>query len=101
MATMKGALVARYVDGAIPDDVVCLADVPRPLLELKQQLLVRVLACSLAAGDVHLLRGRVKLVLHPPAFPYVPGESSVMGATMIAAMIAGPDSSDCVSGAEG
>jgi NADPH:quinone reductase-like Zn-dependent oxidoreductase len=45
---------------------------PRPSVKAGQ-LLIRVLACSTAAGDVHMMSGRLSLVLKPPAWPYVPG----------------------------
>ncbi|KAI8807185.1 chaperonin 10-like protein [Cladochytrium replicatum] len=38
------------------------------------QLLVRVLACSIAFGDIHMLSGRLSLVLRPPSMPYIPGK---------------------------
>lgn len=50
-------------------------DHPRPLLSkrAKGDMLVRVLACSMAPGDVRVLSGRTSLVQSPPAFPYVAG----------------------------
>ena len=40
----------------------------------KKQLLIRVLACSTAFGDIHILSGRVSLVFKPPCLPYIPGK---------------------------
>ena len=71
---MQCALIAGFTgDSEITEDAVTIGNLPRPALHGQPLLLVKVLACSLAAGDVHLLRGRVSFVLHPPAFPYVPG----------------------------
>jgi threonine dehydrogenase-like Zn-dependent dehydrogenase len=65
-STHTVALLQRYAPE--PEDVdIAFADVPRPVLSGdKKQLLVRVLACSLAAGDVHMISGRMTFVMRPP-----------------------------------
>lgn len=63
--THTAAFLQRYAPTPADVDVV-LSEVPQPTLGDKKQLLVRVLACSLAAGDVHLMSGRMTFVLRPP-----------------------------------
>jgi NADPH:quinone reductase-like Zn-dependent oxidoreductase len=38
-----------------------------------QQVLVKVLACSLAPGDVRVLRGQTSYMQEPASYPYIPG----------------------------
>jgi NADPH:quinone reductase-like Zn-dependent oxidoreductase len=74
---MKAAVVAAQCEDLRALELEIRDDWPRPELELtkkkKNQLLIRVLACSLAAGDVHLAQGRMGSLLAPPSLPFVPG----------------------------
>lgn len=71
IARMKAALVAAPGPGT--PAVSISTEWPRPEPG-KQQLLVRTLACALAAGDAHMLSGRMSFVLKPPSLPYIPGK---------------------------
>jgi NADPH:quinone reductase len=67
---MKCALVKQY---GSPEQVVTFAqDHAKPVTK-KDEMLVRVLACSLAAGDRLMLSGTVPVIVKPKAFPYIPG----------------------------
>ena len=46
-------------------------DVPKPTSLKKNQMLVRVLACSLSPGDVIMVQGNM-IFMHQP-FPFIPG----------------------------
>ncbi|KAI9016937.1 chaperonin 10-like protein [Gaertneriomyces semiglobifer] len=72
-STMKAAVVLDYGD---KDPIVEMKDdVAKPVRRSgKRELLVKVLACSTAFGDVHMLSGRLSLVLKPPQLPYIPGK---------------------------
>ncbi|CAK9022622.1 NADPH-dependent alkenal/one oxidoreductase [Durusdinium trenchii] len=67
---MRAAQVARL--GVAKDVLSVRDDVPRPT-RTKGKVLVKVLACSLHAGDRLVMSGQVSLVVKPKAFPYVPG----------------------------
>ena len=71
--SMKAALVTAL---GIKDPAVTFSnELPRPhLVPGKRQVLVRSLACSTAAGDAHILSGRVSMVAKPPSMPYIPGK---------------------------
>ncbi|CAM9971765.1 unnamed protein product [Choristocarpus tenellus] len=69
---MKAAIANAY--GDIDQMLSVSPEWPRP--ELKHgsgEMLIRVQACSISPADLHLLSGRVDLVMSPPSFPYVPG----------------------------
>ena len=70
---MQSALVTR--SGQASDDgvVTFSNDTPHPPAPGPGKLLVRVHASSFAAGDVHMLSGRVSLVFSPESYPYCPG----------------------------
>lgn len=64
-------MVVRY---GTSDPEIELTEQPCPKrLEGKSQLLLKVLACSTAFSDVHMLSGRMSFVLRT-AFPYIPGK---------------------------
>ena len=70
---MRCALVSRAGHASEEGVVFFSSDVPRPPAPGPGKLLLRVLASSFAAGDVHLLSGRVSLVFSPERYPYSPG----------------------------
>jgi len=70
---MRAALVTRAGQASDAGVVTFSAEAARPPAPGPGQLLLRTLACSFAAGDVHLLSGRVRLVFRPARYPYVPG----------------------------
>jgi NADPH:quinone reductase-like Zn-dependent oxidoreductase len=46
---------------------------PKPVLKPNSfSLMIKVDACALNPGDLHILQGRVSLVIKPK-FPYIPG----------------------------
>jgi NADPH:quinone reductase-like Zn-dependent oxidoreductase len=67
---MKCALVTQYGN---PEQVVIFKQDHAKPSPKKSEMLVRVLACSLAASDRLMLSGSVKAIVKPRAFPYVPG----------------------------
>ncbi|KAI3657374.1 hypothetical protein MP638_006540 [Amoeboaphelidium occidentale] len=70
---MKAALVPKLTEKDIQVEVKDGIDKPvRP--NGKKVLLVKVFACSLAAGDKHMLSGRLTFVLKPASLPYIPGK---------------------------
>lgn len=71
---MKAAVGHKYASGEAYDKVITLeSNWPKPKRK-KGQLLVKVLACSLAPGDIRVLSGWTKLVQSPPGgLPYVLG----------------------------
>eukprot|EP00421_Protoceratium_reticulatum_P068632 CAMPEP_0168426978 /NCGR_PEP_ID=MMETSP0228-20121227/36111_1 /TAXON_ID=133427 /ORGANISM="Protoceratium reticulatum, Strain CCCM 535 (=CCMP 1889)" /LENGTH=380 /DNA_ID=CAMNT_0008441005 /DNA_START=31 /DNA_END=1173 /DNA_ORIENTATION=+ len=70
--TMQCLLVRGH--GRPSDDLFCIeTSRPRPKRG-KDQLLLRVMACSLAPGDVRTMSGKTKFVQMPKSgFPYIPG----------------------------
>ena len=70
---MRCALVTRAGNASDAGVVSFAAEAPRPPAPGPGQMLLRVLASSFAAGDVHLLSGRVSLVFKPDRYPYIPG----------------------------
>lgn len=73
-------------------------DWPRPVRsDGKRELLVKVLASSTAAGDVHMISGRVSFVLRPPSFPFVVGKD-VCGIVVEADQDSAFKPGDCVVG---
>eukprot|EP00195_Chlamydomonas_chlamydogama_P007431 CAMPEP_0202903868 /NCGR_PEP_ID=MMETSP1392-20130828/26789_1 /ASSEMBLY_ACC=CAM_ASM_000868 /TAXON_ID=225041 /ORGANISM="Chlamydomonas chlamydogama, Strain SAG 11-48b" /LENGTH=347 /DNA_ID=CAMNT_0049591221 /DNA_START=198 /DNA_END=1241 /DNA_ORIENTATION=+ len=70
---MKAALVSRF--GEVDPAVSISTEWPRPKINPgKGEVLVRILACSTAAGDVHVISGRMTMVVKPPSMPYIPGK---------------------------
>lgn len=78
--TMKAAIATGF--GAIDENVFVRANVPRPTLlkeNADEYMIIRVLSCALAPGDVRLLSGKTDYVQLPESgHPYVIG-SDVCG----------------------
>lgn len=70
---MRAALVTRAGQASDAGVVTFSAEAAAPPSPGPGQLLLRVLASSFAAGDVHMLSGRVSLVFKPERYPYCPG----------------------------
>ena len=70
---MLSALVTRAGQARDTGVILFCTDAPRPPAPGPGKLLLRVLASSFAAGDVHMLSGRVSLVFAPDRYPYCPG----------------------------
>jgi NADPH:quinone reductase-like Zn-dependent oxidoreductase len=71
--TMRAATVKQH-GGTIDADIQVVDDFPRPALRRKKgEMIIRVLACSLAPGDLRVHRGDCDLLQSPGFFPYVPG----------------------------
>eukprot|EP00756_Hemistasia_phaeocysticola_P059559 Hpha_TRINITY_DN3635_c0_g1::TRINITY_DN3635_c0_g1_i1::g.860::m.860 len=73
-STMRAALGKDY--GDIDEMISVSEDVPRPEFDPKKKksaVLLRVLACALAPGDVRVLSGKTREVQGPPSLPYIPG----------------------------
>ena len=72
---MRAATISRrYVEPGGIDEVLCVSsDNPPPPKPNKGQLLLRVRACSLAPGDVRVLRGDTSFMQKPRTMPYIPG----------------------------
>lgn len=73
--TMKAIQISQFVkaDQSNLDQVMTMdlaADVP--LLKKKNQILIKVLACSFSPGDIIMAQGNI-IFMHPERFPYVPG----------------------------
>jgi NADPH:quinone reductase-like Zn-dependent oxidoreductase len=70
--TMKAAIATGF--GAIDDHIRVVDQWRTPTLENKNELLVRVLACALAPGDVRILSGQTDWIQLPKGgHPYVVG----------------------------
>eukprot|EP00512_Aurantiochytrium_limacinum_P006238 CAMPEP_0171512934 /NCGR_PEP_ID=MMETSP0959-20130129/1907_1 /TAXON_ID=87120 /ORGANISM="Aurantiochytrium limacinum, Strain ATCCMYA-1381" /LENGTH=361 /DNA_ID=CAMNT_0012050889 /DNA_START=602 /DNA_END=1687 /DNA_ORIENTATION=+ len=69
--TMKAAVGKGY--GPIDEMVEVVDNIAKPKEARPGYLIVRVLACALAPGDLRVLSGRTKMVQGPPSFPYVIG----------------------------
>lgn len=73
--TMKCALATGFIaesGGKVEGILSMSSKVPRPRLNRKKsQILVRVLACSISAGDIHAMSG--KMIMIRPKLPYIPG----------------------------
>lgn len=69
---MKCILASKFGD---TDEVLTMsAEWPRPTLNPKGgQMLLRVEACALSAGDRIFLSGSCSFVMQPPSFPFIPG----------------------------
>ena len=70
---MRSALVTCAGAASDAGVVTFSSEAPRPPSPKPGQLLLRVLASSFAAGDVHMLSGCVSLVFKPERYPYCPG----------------------------
>ena len=72
---MRAATISRrFVEPDGIDEVLCVSsDNPLPPKPNKGQLLLRVRACSLAPGDVRVLRGDTSYMQNPRTMPYIPG----------------------------
>lgn len=73
MATMRACTAERIhckVDGA---GLKIVDDRPKPVRKNKKQMVIRVLATSLAPGDVRVMSGDCDIAQAPPSFPYIPG----------------------------
>lgn len=68
---MKAAVASGY--GMAADVVSIVNDWPRPSLDGKKKLLVRVHACSVSPGDKHCMSGGIRALIAPSSFPYVVG----------------------------
>lgn len=77
MCKMKAIHVHQFVDIWGQDEKTAEANLtmtdhaPKPTSLEKKQLLVKVLACSIAPGDVIMVQGNMKMMHRP--FPFVPG----------------------------
>uniref|UniRef100_A0A7S2GWZ4 Enoyl reductase (ER) domain-containing protein n=1 Tax=Helicotheca tamesis TaxID=374047 RepID=A0A7S2GWZ4_9STRA len=72
--SMKCALVTDFAKkfGEVEDIITFSTNFPRPVLDQKKkQMIVRVLCCSIAAGDSIVLGG--KIIFLRPKLPFVPG----------------------------
>jgi len=74
---MRAAICTEYGDAF--DDILTVQDIPSPHIDdkppagFKNGMLIRVLAVSLAPGDVRVMSGKTKEFQGPPSFPYTPG----------------------------
>lgn len=70
---MKCATLKAF--GDVEKELEIVTDRPRPVLDKdgKGKMLVKVLACALAPGDVRVLTGACDLFQAPKSFPYIPG----------------------------
>ncbi|KAL7558741.1 hypothetical protein ACA910_010897 [Epithemia clementina (nom. ined.)] len=75
-STMKTVIVQEFVSDFSNDEnlekaIQWSSDTPVPRLQ-KNEMLIKVQACSISAGDVIMVGGNL-IFLHPNAFPFVPG----------------------------
>jgi len=77
-ATMKSASVINFCPkfGEITDEIITFSpssqEKPCLLPNKKPSMIVKVLSCSIAAGDTMILSGNI--IFLKPSLPYVPGE---------------------------
>lgn len=71
---MKSILVSEFAPNIKNGDcnAVTMGESAKPQLGGRNELIVRVLACSISPGDTMMLRGNA-IFMHPSKFPYVPG----------------------------
>ncbi|GAB5354504.1 hypothetical protein AAMO2058_000124200 [Amorphochlora amoebiformis] len=72
MGFMRAVTIER-LRGDLETDLQMRLRWPRPRNPEKGEVLVRVLACSLAPGDLRVHRGDCDYFQAPPSFPYIPG----------------------------
>ena len=71
---MKCLLAESHGSSKDYDKILKIGEKPIPTKIKSDELLLRVLSCSLAPGDVRTLSGWTSLVQHPKSgFPYTPG----------------------------
>lgn len=72
---MKAALIKQYGrNGEIDGMIEIVEDHPIPeWVSGENKLLIKVMACSIAPGDVRVLSGKTDLMQSPPSWPYIPG----------------------------
>ena len=76
-SSMKALLVHQFVsDFKNTQDMeqafTVSSDTPVPSLQSSDEILIKVLACSISPGDVIMVGGNV-ILMHPNKFPFVPG----------------------------
>jgi len=81
-ATMKSASVINFCPkfGEITDEIITFSPssqekpclLPKKRCNKKPSMIVKVLSCSIAAGDTMILSGNI--IFLKPSLPYVPGE---------------------------